>query len=653
MIRRVGIATLLVLTSLSAQQDAKEWTPAHSMRFQEPGAVSASPDGKLAVWTQREAVMSETKSEYRTHVFLGRADGSGRMQLTRGEKSATSPQFSPDSQFVFFTSERSGSNNVYRIGVAGGEAEQITEWKGSLTAFGISPDGRQLVFTGRDEDKEAEQRTKSKLDFKIINDKPKNATLWMVALTGDLPAKPKKLVDKEYHAGEFDWSPDSKFVAFVHRPRPDADMARLADIAEVDIAAGTVRELAAEQVTEASPRYSPDGRHLAFTRNLGPRSVDAERIALLARDGGPVRLLPATHDENPSLIDWAADSRSLLYSEMRGTRMAIYRMPVDGPPVLLRQETRGTAGSGPQLNTTGTHLAFTREAPDEPREAYVWALRGEPVRVSDANQKVARPPLGKTEVIQWKSKDGRPVEGLLTYPVSYSPSQRVPLILNIHGGPSGVFAESFIGAAGLYPIAAFAQKGYAVLRPNPRGSSAYGLASRQAVVQDWGGRDFEDLMSGVDHVIAMGVADAEKLAVMGWSYGGYMTAWTVTQTTRFKAAAVGAGITDHVSMWGTQDIPTLFEDYFGGPPWSQRAVYLKSSPIEYVARVKTPTLILHGEADNRVPVTQAYEFHRALERQGVPVKMIVYPRQPHGPNEPKFLQHIAEQHLEWAGQYLK
>jgi dipeptidyl aminopeptidase/acylaminoacyl peptidase len=151
----------------------------------------------------------------------------------------------------------------------------------------------------------------------------------------------------------------------------------------------------------------------------------------------------------------------------------------------------------------------------------------------------------------------------------------------------------------------------------------------------------------------MGVADADKLAVMGWSYGGYMTAWTVTQTTRFKAAAIGAGITNHISMYGTQDIPSLYEDYFGGTPWSQRAVYLRSSPIEFVQRVKTPTLILHGEQDNRVPVTQAYEFHRALDRQGVKVKMIVYPRQPHGPNEPKFMQHVAEQHLEWADQYLK
>ena len=172
----------------------------------------------------------------------------------------------------------------------------------------------------------------------------------------------------------------------------------------------------------------------------------------------------------------------------------------------------------------------------------MWDLgSGQPVRVSDANSNIAIPPLGRTDLVKWKSKDGREVEGLLTYPVSYTAGQRVPLILNIHGGPSGVFTESFIGAAGLYPIAAFAQKGFAVLRSNPRGSAGYGAAVRQMVVEDWGGRDYEDLMAGVDHVIAMGVANPDKLAVMGWSYGGYMTAWTVTQTNAFQSRCHWSG----------------------------------------------------------------------------------------------------------------
>lgn len=648
---RLQLAAGLTLAVFGAE--VSEWTPAYSMKFRDVGSVTVSPDGKLAAWTEREAVMTEDKSEYRTHVFLGKTDGSWRIQLTRGDKSCNHPAFSPDGQYVLFASERSGKNNVYRIGVRGGEAEQLTDWKGTLANFAMSPDGKFLVFSGRDEDKEAEKRAKSKLDFKIVNDAPKNATLWIVALTGEFPAKAEKLVDKDYHATDFDWSPDSKTIAFVHRPRPEADFARKADIAEVEIETKTVRELAAEDVSETSPRYSPDGRYLAFVRSLAARGIDGARLALLARDTGVIRLLPATHDEQPSLTGWTPDSRALLFTEQRGTRRLLYRMPVDGPPEALPPGVAGTLGAGAELNASGTHVGFTLESPVEPREAYVWAMAGPAVRVSAANSHLARPPLGRTEVIRWKSKDGRTVEGLLTYPVDFAPGRKVPLLLNIHGGPSGVFGETFIGSAGLYPVAALAQKGIAVLRPNPRGSSGYGANVRQMVVQDWGGRDFEDLMSGVDHVIAMGVADPDKLAVMGWSYGGYMTAWTVTQTGRFRAAAIGAGITNHVSMYGTQDIPSVYEDYFGGPPWQFRDVYRKSSPIEFIDRVTTPTLLLHGERDDRVPVTQAHEFHRALERRGVETKMIVYPRMPHGPTEPKFLQHIAEQHLDWALRFLQ
>ena len=277
---------------------------------------------------------------------------------------------------------------------------------------------------------------------------------------------------------------------------------------------------------------------------------------------------------------------------------------------------------------------------------------GRPTRVSTANTSLVKPPLGATELVRWKGKDGLEIEGLLTLPVHSPAGSRVPLILNIHGGPSGVFSEAFIGAPGLYPIAAFAAKGYAVLRPNPRGSTGYGTPFRQRVVRDWGGLDFQDLMAGVDSLIARGIADPERLAVMGWSYGGYMTAWTVTQTARFKAAAVGAGITNHVSMYGTQDIPTVYEDYFGGLPWTAADVYARSSPINFVHRVKTPTLLLHGENDNRVPPTQAHEFYRAIKRQGVETRMVVYPRQPHGPTEPKFQQHIMEEHLAWVEKHL-
>ena len=328
-------------------------------------------------------------------------------------------------------------------------------------------------------------------------------------------------------------------------------------------------------------------------------------------------------------------------------------MPVDGPAKVLYEPAQGVAGPG-KLNLTGTHLGFAYENPSTAPEAFLVAVKGgTPQRVSRANDALPKLPLGETKVIRWKSKDGAEVEGLLTYPVDYEPGKKYPLILNIHGGPAGVFAENFIGRFAVYPLATFASRGYAILRPNPRGSGGYGKQFRFANVGDWGGKDYEDDMAGVDRVIAMGVADPDHLAVMGWSYGGFMTSWVVTHTDRFKAACVGAGVTNLWSFTGTADIPGFLPDYFGGEPWQQFQAFEQHSPITFVKNVKTPTLILHGEADVRVPTSQGYEFYHALKRMGATTKMVVYPRTPHGPREPKFILDIAQRNLEWVDHYAR
>ena len=298
-------------------------------------------------------------------------------------------------------------------------------------------------------------------------------------------------------------------------------------------------------------------------------------------------------------------------------------------------------------------FGFVRQAADAPPEAFVAsATNFTPVQVSRANAGLSMPPLGRTEVVRWKSADDKEIEGLLTYPVGYQAGQKVPLILNVHGGPAGVFQQTFIGGRGAYPLATFAARGYAILRPNPRGSSGYGVAFRRGNLKDWGGADYQDLMKGVDQVIAMGVADPERLGVMGWSYGGFMTSWIVTQTHRFKVASAGAPVTNLMSFNGTADIPAFVPDYFGGQFWEAMELYQKHSPIFNVKGVTTPTMIQHGDADIRVPISQGYEFYNALRAQGVPTRMIVLPRQPHGPNEPKMQLAAMQANLEWFEKYL-
>lgn len=288
-----------------------------------------------------------------------------------------------------------------------------------------------------------------------------------------------------------------------------------------------------------------------------------------------------------------------------------------------------------------------------PPEIYVTPVNNlAPVQISRVNADLAKMPMPKTEVIKWKSTDGRDIEGLLTYPLNYQAGKKVPLILNVHGGPAGVFQQSFIGGRGTYPLATFAAKGYAILRPNPRGSSGYGTEFRRANFKDWGGMDYQDLMAGVDTVIKMGVTDENSLGVMGWSYGGFMTSWIVTQTKRFKAASAGAPVTNLMSFNGTADIPAFVPDYFGGQSWDDIEMYKKHSAMFNVKGVTTPTMIQHGEADVRVPISQGYEFYNALKAQGVPTRMIVMPRQPHGPNEPKMQVATMQSNLDWFDKYL-
>lgn len=652
-------ALILVVAGCAFAADApQQWTPELSMKVTRVGQVLPSPDGRLVVWTETRAVMEEEKSENLTHIFLGTAGGDRIVQLTRGVKSANAPSFSPDSRHVYFVSPRSGKPNLYRIAVNGGEAVRLTNWKGALGAYRLSPDGKWIAFAGRAADPEQQRAKKQKLDFRVVDEDPPNHSLWIVSSDAALAREhpPRKLFTANYHAGAFHWSADSRRIAFEHRPSPHPDLGRHADISEVEVESGKLRTLANTPATEASPRYSPNGRYLAYAKTLGERSsrIDGVRIMLLDLDSGEHRQLPATFDESPSLLDWAAGSERLLFTEGKRTRAVLYAMPVNGPPEVIYEPESGTLGRGVRLNSTGTHAGFARDTMVEPPEAHVFELSSKTTtRVSRANADLPQLPLGETRIIRWKASDGQEIEGLLTLPVGHESGQEVPLILNIHGGPAGAYRESFIGAASSFPIAAFAANGYAVLRANPRGSAAYGEKFRTAIKKDWGGVDYRDLMAGVDHVIEMGVADPDRMAVMGWSYGGYMTSWVITQTQRFKAATVGAGITNLVSMWGTNDIPSVLDDYFGGTHWEEPDLYARRSAMFHVANVTTPTLILHGAQDPRVPTTQGYEYYNALKRRGVEVSMVTYPRTKHGPNEPNFTLDIMQRNLDWVEKHLK
>jgi len=654
----VRVVVLAVLGAVVAPA----WTPDQQMKVKGVGEVQVSPDGRRVAFTVTEQVMAADKSEQRTHIWLARADGSEAYQLTRGDKSCTSPRWSPDGRSIAFASERSGKNNLWLIRADGGEAEQLTELKSGLGAFEWSNSGKWMAFTAPDDTSaEDEKKEKEKRDWRALDTDFKYHRLSVLPVEKNAEGKRpvRQLTKQDFHVGNaffgspLDWSPDDRRIAFTHSPTPRVNDWTKTDISEVDVASGEVRAVASTPAAENSPLYSPDGRWIAYTASdVPPRWAFDFQTHVVPAAGGAARPLAETYDRRPQLVGWTADGRALIVQETRGTSYAIYRLPLEGAPAALYAPGEGTLGSA-ALNRARNLLGFAAQSSTTPPEAFVTRLDAPaPVQVSRVNADLPKLPLARTRVVRWKGPGGLDIEGLLTLPVDYQEGKRYPLLLVIHGGPTGVFGQTFIANPGLYPIASFAARGFAVLRPNPRGSSGYGKQFRYANYGDWGGGDYQDLMAGVDHVIQMGVGDPDRLGVMGWSYGGFMTSWVITQTRRFKAASVGAAVTNLFSFTGTADIPGFLPDYFGGEAWDKTDPFLKHSPMFQVKGVTTPALIQHGERDERVPLGQGLEYYNALVRQGVPTRMVVYPRTPHGPREPKFLRHIMQDNLDWFEKHL-
>ena len=455
-------------------------------------------------------------------------------------------------------------------------------------------------------------------------------------------------------SGGFKWSPDCLSIVFAHTLTPSANDWVTSQVSVVDAQGGNVRSLVSDGGAASQPHFSPDGRHVAFTLSDDPPHwAGYSRVHVVPAEGGEPSPLAVTFDGNPGLLGWSYDGRQVYCAEPRHTRSAVYALDVEGGGSHALDMGEGVI-TDITLNATRTHIGYSRQWSTQAVEAFVAPLSTHAgTQISHINAEFAALPTGETETVRWRSRDGMEIEGLLTYPVGYQAGQRVPLLLVIHGGPAGVFLQTFLGSPSIYPLATYAAKGYALLRVNPRGSSGYGKDFRYANLNDWGGGDYEDLMTGVDHVIDKGVADPARLGVMGWSYGGFMTSWIITHTDRFKAASVGAAVTNLMSFTGTADIPGFLPDYFSAQFWDDLEPYRKHSPMFNVKGVTTPSLIQHGDADLRVPIAQGYELYNALKAQGVPVRMLVLPRQPHGPAEPKMQRKTLQTNADWFDEYLK
>lgn len=631
------------------------WTPERIMLECYVSRTSLSPDSKWVAYTITQAVMEEEKSEYVTHIWLSCFDGSRSFQLTRGEKSCVSPAWSPDSRWIAFLSARSGKNNIWLIRSDGGEARQLTDVESGIGSYKWSPDGRSIAFLMPDPRTEEEEKArKAKDDARVLNTNFKFTHLYRVKVDifSEKRFETERVTEGEYSITSFDWSPDGKSFVITHMKPYVINSWRSSDISLVSSEGGKIVPLVRSEGSDGQALYSPDGHMIAFTSSRGNLSYIRDlSICLIPASGGEVTVLPPTHDKQPWLVRWAPDSSGLYFNEWYGTNNYIFFAPADGSPI-KKVSTEEGAWNGLDVSKDGKLLSFTWEDLDIAVEVYVMpADGGEPQVISDVNGHLPVLPLARSEVIKWKSFDGKVIEGILHYPLNYQEGKRYPLILNIHGGPMGVFTRTFSAgnASSVYPNEAFSAKGFFVLKPNPRGSSGYGKDFRFANIRDWGGGDYKDVMAGVDHLIDKGMVDADRLGVMGWSYGGYMTSWIITQTDRFKTAAVGAGLTNLTSFTG---IDGFIPSYFETELWEDEAILRAHSAMFHIDNASTPTLILHGENDPVVPISQGYELYNALRRKGVETQMVVYPRTGHGPDEPKLFLDLMNRHLDWFSEKL-
>jgi dipeptidyl aminopeptidase/acylaminoacyl peptidase len=664
----------LTLGAQAARAQGRKLTIEDALALQEVGAPQWSPDGKLLAFTVGEWNRKENRRD--THIYIvpvaAAGAGGAAYRLTNGERGESAPQWSPDSRRIAFLANRDAPrpdapaaprSQIWVIPVAGGEAERVTDEEAGVAQFRWSPDGRLLAYVVRDtpQDKaERDKRKKDRFDAIVVDSGFIYSHLWTINL--DTKEK-RRVTEGSFTVSDPQWSPDGGSVLYT-MSKSGAQESAFTDISDernTDLylapataaAGGTPRQLTTNPGPDYAPRFSPDGKWIAYLSsdeaNSWAPKIDLVVMASDANAAAPRNLTGKYNDSVNGAPKWSPDGAALYAAGAEGVYGQLLKIAVggDAPPRTIF-ESKG-AYAGVDLSRDGRMLAFVFNDARTPNDIWVAPSTGRGAqRLTNFNSQFKDFALVGTEVVRWKAPDGLEIEGLLVKPLGYEQGKRYPLILQIHGGPYAQFAYGLNTRAQI-----FAANGYAVLLPNPRGSTGYGQKFTTANVGDWGGRDYQDLMTGVDEMIKSGVADPERLGVMGGSYGGFMTFWVITQTNRFKAAIGHAGISDWYSFHGQSDIPGLMEYGFGGTPWTAREVYEKWSPVRYADRVKTPLMITHGEQDRRVPIAQAEQYYRALRKSGVETVFVRYPREGHGITEPNHQIDLVRRQLEWFDKHLK
>tara|TARA_B100001287_G_C22663292_1_gene521496 strand:- start:77 stop:1951 length:1875 start_codon:yes stop_codon:yes gene_type:complete len=623
------------------------------MKIKSISQTDISHDGKYAAYVVREAIMEEKKSEYLNQIWVTNLVTKKNYQYTYNLKSSMSPKFSPDGKKIAFLSSRSGKNQVWIMNTHGGEARKLTNEKKGVRSIKWSPDGKKISFLKNDNDSEEEKKSKeNKTDVILVDKNFKYSHIYTYNFDEDSVFQ---ITNGDFSVNNFDYSPDGKKIIFSHQEDTNINTGFInTDISIIESNGKNIKFLIRRPGLDSNPIFSGDGNKFAFISSGGKQeSIGLRDVYIYNLKSDEIKKLSNTPNRDSNIISWSSDDKNVIISESIKTTSQLLLLPVNGDPYTSWSSKKYKEGviSSVVKSKKSDNIILCYEKLNSPVEVYI-TKSNEPsfIKLTDINN-YDLPKLSRTELITWKSSDGLEIEGILTYPKNYKKGIKYPVILQIHGGPAGVFSQRFNGRAGIYMTEYFSEKGYITIKPNPRGSTGYGKDFRYANYKDWGYGDYEDVISGVDKIIEMGIGDPDKQFVMGWSYGGYLTSFIVTKTNRFKAASMGAGLPNLISMVTTTDIQDYLVAHMGSEFWNDYETYEKHSAIYQIKNTKTPTQIIHGSNDLRVPFTQGQEFYRALDRLGVDTEMIVYPRTPHGPREPKFLMDVSDRILTWFEKY--
>lgn len=643
------------------------------------GSPIISPDGRTIVYSVTTTDWSN--NTYDTELWMAR-DGENPVQLTRTTKaSSTNAAFTPDGKFVSFLANRGEKAQLYIISIMGGEAIQVTTDEDGISNYDWSPDGSRIVYSKPQTDSKKEKTVKERFGaFAVEGEEYRQNHLWIlnfhfdsVFLAGQLPCYPakrdsakkeeekapgcvllpvaKRLTEGDFSVGGFSWSPDGKQIAFNRQSNPLILSGISSDIVLIDVDNKKMITVINNPTGDFFNNWSPDGNAFVYGSAVNDSVTNYfknNRLFIYDLKTKTSIEIAKDIDENKSVADWS--KAGLFLAAFEKTKRKLYSvdlktglckaipLPVDLPgAVSFSKKSDAIAVSG--RNHAGLN------------EIYLWRLNQPLKQISNSTEQIKDWNTPVNEVIQWKSKDGAMIEGVLLKPKNYDAKKKYPLLTVIHGGPTGIDLPDPVPTY-VYPIMQWVEKGALVLRVNYRGSAGYGEKFRTLNVGNLGVGDMWDVVSGVEYLNSKSMIDTSRMGCMGWSQGGYISAFLTTNTNMFKAISVGAGISNWVTYYVNTDITPFTRQYLEATPWNDMNIYLKTSPMTNINKAATPTLIQHGEFDKRVPIPNAYELYRGLQDRGIPSKLIVYKGFGHGINKPKERLAAVWHNWQWFNHYI-